>query len=184
MKRGVLAAALLLLVLPGCASRERPEGIVERWLLALNQGTAGRAGRYADPPTSRLILPGYAASDPGRLDIVEVGAAQRTECSWDVPFRVVRVDGREIRGFAIIDICPTASPKPIAAVELQDVPNGVFPSEGGPSVGTDRPVMWVIAFVIGLGILFFGEGLMRLAGRTVIGSSASRVGTPGGGDHS
>ena len=174
----------LLLGLTSCAGRERPEGIVERWLLALNQGAAGDAGRYADPPTSRLILPGYAASDPGRLDIAEVGAAVRKQCSWDVPFRVVRVDGREIRGFAIIDTCPTASPKPIAAVELRDVPNGLFPSEGGPSVGTDRPAMWAIALAVGVGILFIGEGLMRLAGRTVIGSSASRVGTPGGGDHS
>jgi hypothetical protein len=96
----------------------------------------------------------------------------------------MRVDGREIRGFAIIDTCPTAYPKPIAAVELRDVPDAVFPSEGGPSVGSDRPVMWAIALAIGLGILFIGEGLMRLVGRTVIGSSASRVGTPRGGDHS
>ena len=107
-----LALIGVILALPACGGRSRPEGVVERWLLALNQGAAGTAGRYADPPTSRLILPGYAASDPGRLEIVEVGAAQRTECSWDVPFRVVRVDGREIRGFAIIDNCPTAYPKP------------------------------------------------------------------------
>ena len=180
--RRVLAIAFVLLVLSACASTERPEGIVERWLLALNQGAAGRAGRYADPPTSRSILPGYATSDPGRLEIVEVGSAERTACSWEVPFRVERVDGREIRGVAISQLCPTASAKPIAAIELRDIPDGVFPSDGGSSFGSDRAVVWAIAVALGLGILFLGEGLMRLTRRTVVSSDASRVGSRRGGD--
>jgi hypothetical protein len=36
------ALAFVVLVLPACASTERPEGLVERWLVSLNQGAAGR----------------------------------------------------------------------------------------------------------------------------------------------
>jgi len=166
VKRTVLLALLLVVALSSCGDRSRLEGVVERWLLALNQGAAGRAGRYADPPTSRLILPGYAKADPGRLDAVEVGAAQKKDCSWEVPFRVVRIDGQEIRGFAIIRTCPTAPILPVSSVDLRPVPQGVFPSEGGPSVGTDYPAVWGFAVAIGLGILFIAEVAMRLLRRT------------------
>ena len=184
MKRPALAA-LMIIALASCASQEqRPEGVVERWLLALNQGAAGRAGRYADPQTSRLILPGYATADPSRLDVIEVGTAERTHCAFDVPFRVVDVEGHETRMFAVIDLCPTASPTPIAGVERRAVPPGVFPSEGGSSFGTDRAVVWSIAVAIGLGILFLAEVVMKLVRRAApaISSQASGVGSERGGD--
>jgi hypothetical protein len=182
VRRATLIALMVVLSLPACGQRSRPEGLVERWLLALNQGAAGRAGRFAGPATSRLILPGYANADPGRLDVIEVGAAERIHCAFEVPFRVVDVDAHETRMFAVIDRCPSASLTPIAGVERRQVPLGVFPSEGGPSFGTDRAVVWAIAVALGLGILFLGDGLMRLTRRTVISSDASGVGSRRGGD--
>jgi hypothetical protein len=184
VRRALIVAVLVGLMLPGCSSQERPEGIVERWLLALNQGAAGRAGRFAAPTTSRLIVPGYATADPGRLDVIEVGTAERTRCSFDVPFRVVDVDGHETRMFAVIDLCPTASPTPIAGVERREVPPGVFPSEGGSSFGTDRAVVWSIAAAIGLAILLIAEVVMKLVrgAAPVISSPPSGVGSERGGD--
>ena len=167
MRRRVLAAALLLLMLmlPGCSSQERPEGIVERWLLALNQGAAGEPERYTSDLYSERVLPDWSSKEPGQLDVIEVGPATRTGCSRVVPFRVVRLDGDEIRGFATFQLCPTAFPKPIGIVEFGGVPVGTFPSEGGSPVGTDRPVIWVIAGASGVVLLAVGEMLMRLARR-------------------
>jgi hypothetical protein len=79
-----------------------------------------------------------------------------------VPFRVVDVDGLETRMFAVIDLCPTATPTTIAGVERRKVPPGVFPSEGGSSFGSDSAVVWSIAAAIGLGILLVAEVVMRL----------------------
>jgi hypothetical protein len=97
---------------------------------------------------------------------------------------VVDVGGHETRMFAVIDLCPTASPTPIAGVERREVPPGVFPSEGGSSFGTDRAVVWSVAVAIGLGILLMAEVVMKLVRGTapVISSPASRVGTERGGD--
>ncbi len=182
MRRPIFVTVLLMIALSACGDRSRPEGTVERWLLALNQGAAGEPGRFASDQTSDQVLPHRGSMEPGRLDVIEVGAAERTRCSFDVPFRVVDLDGHETRMFAILQRCPTAFPKPIAAVERRDVPHGVFPSEGGSSFGTDRAVVWALAAAIGLGILFLGEGLMRLTRRTVISRHASGVGSPRGGD--
>ena len=166
MRRTVVLAFVLLFALPGCEGRSRPEGVVERWLLAINQGAAGRAGRYATPQTSRLILPGFSLADPGELDVVEVGEARRTECATEVPFRVVRLDGEEITGYASLADCPTAPITPIASVRLGPVPDDVFPSGGGSAFGTDRPAAWLVALLVGVGITLVGVALMELVHRT------------------
>jgi hypothetical protein len=72
----IIAAALATLALSACAGQERPEGIVERWLLALNQGAAGEPDRYAPNAASEEILPGWEHLDPGELDVVEVARAR------------------------------------------------------------------------------------------------------------
>jgi len=165
VRRVLLVTLIALMATPGCGDRIRPEGLVERWLLALDQGAAGNAGRYAEAPTSRKILPGYTNAEPGQLDVVEVGDAIRTECSWEVPFRVVRTDERELSGFAIIPTCATAPIRPILDVEFGVVPEGSFPSEGATSFGSDRALVWVVAIGIGLGLVIVGEALMRLVRR-------------------
>jgi hypothetical protein len=71
----VLLAALLL---AGCGNTDRPEGAVERWLTSLNQGAAGRPGRYAGPAESNEVLPGWRGCEPGALDTIDVGRATTT----------------------------------------------------------------------------------------------------------
>ena len=64
------AAALVAIVvtgglLSGCAGTDRPEGVVERWLIALNVGAAGRPAVYAAEALSRRILPGFYEAKAG-----------------------------------------------------------------------------------------------------------------------
>ncbi len=73
--RRIVALGIAALLLAGCGHTDRPEGAVERWLTSLNQGAAGRPGRYANPAESNAVLPGWRACDPGALDTIEVGRA-------------------------------------------------------------------------------------------------------------
>jgi hypothetical protein len=76
VKRLVAFAALALALLPACSSgTDRPEGVVERWLISLNQGTAGEPQRFAPDRLSQGLLPGWQDCDPGALDVIEVGRA-------------------------------------------------------------------------------------------------------------
>jgi hypothetical protein len=179
--RRVLAVAFVLLVLSACASTERPEGIVERWLLALNQGAAGEPGLYAPAQVSDAVLPGWEELDSGGFDVIEVGNASSIMNVCDegriVPFRVVPLDGEEVSDAA----CVVAS-RVVRLAEFSDLPARIFPSGGGPAIFEDRTSGWLIAVAIGLGILFLGEGLMRLTRRSVVSSDASGVGSRRGGD--
>jgi hypothetical protein len=168
VKGWLLLLAVVLLALVGCGDRARPEGLVERWLLSLNQGAAGRPERYADAGTSRRVLPGFERRSPGDLDVIEVGAARRNKCSFDVPFRVVTVDGGEVTGFAVIPICPTAPILPIGSLELRQLPAGVFPSGGGSAFGTDRAAAWAVAAAVAVAITVISIGLMELVRRTAV----------------
>lgn len=96
MRRAALLVVLLAAALPACAATERPEGIVERWLISLNQGAAGDPGTYADDEVSNLVVPDWDELEPGALDLIEVGRGGTGEGgSFQVPFRVVYQDGRE-----------------------------------------------------------------------------------------
>jgi hypothetical protein len=161
VKRAALAA-LVFLALAGCASHEeRPEGIVERWLLALNRGSAGEPGRYAPASVSDAILPDWRDLDPGELDVIEVGSGDRIMDVCDegsiVPFRVVPLDGDEVRDAACVD-----TSRIVRLADLSDLPMRVFPSGGGPPVTEDRASPWLIAVGVGLVILLVSEALMRL----------------------
>jgi hypothetical protein len=109
VKRIAIVSAVVLL-LSACATTERPEGIFERWLSALNQGSAGEPLRYAYPSVSDAVLPGWRTSDPGAFDVIEVGRARPctyvgpAACEARVPFRVVSVDGAEMRFDALVGI--------------------------------------------------------------------------------
>ena len=90
-----LAALMLLaaLALPACGGTDRPEGVVERWLVSLNQGASRRRGLYARDRLSQEVLPGWQSCDPGALDKIEVGrgigvSRHPDEADLLVPFRV------------------------------------------------------------------------------------------------
>jgi hypothetical protein len=166
VKRVVIAAALATLVLSACAGHERPEGIVERWLLAINQGAAGEPDRYAPNAASEQVLPGWEHLDPGELDIVEVaraGTPRGDPCAEGtsfVPFRVVRLDGSQLRSAACV-----AGTRVTQVTELVGSTDPIFPSEGGPSIHEERAGVWGIAIGVGAVLVLVGEALMRVARR-------------------
>jgi hypothetical protein len=171
----VAAALLMLSALSACAARERPEGIVERWLSALNQGSAGEPLHYANQAVSEAVLPGWRSAGPGAFDVIEVGRARScayrgpAECDAAVPFRVVLVDGDEVRSDALVgsDVRHTFATRvfavtaPGAAHEL--------PSEGAAPIGSAGAAGWLLAVGIGLGLILLFEGAMRLVRRAATG---------------
>jgi hypothetical protein len=169
LRRVLIAAVVPVLILSACATPERPEGIVERWLLALNQGAAGEPGRYADGSTSDEVLPDWEELEPGQLDLIEVGAAIPVEDApprghigeVHVPFRVVMVDGSETRARAVMARGSRASLLLIGSVDLRTIPPGTFPSEDGPPIIETTPAAWLVSVLIGAGLVALSWGLMR-----------------------
>ena len=167
--KGSVLAALVFIALAGCASQqERPEGIVERWLLALNQGSAGEPGRYAPPSVSDAVLAGWQDLDPGELDVIEVASGDRIVNVCDegaiFTFRVVPLEGEEVTDAACVD-----GSRIVRLAGFGDLPVRVFPSGGGPPVTEDRASGWLIAVGIGVLILLVSEALMRLVSPTTRG---------------
>jgi len=164
------AVLLLLLALSGCATRERPEGIVERWLSALNQGSAGEPLRYAGEDVSEAVLPRWRSADPGTFDVIEVGRGRPclyrgpAECDAAVPFRVVLVDGGEVRSDALVG-SERGVTDTIATRVFAMTPPGAqheLPSDGGPPIASAGAAGWLLALGTGLGLLVLAEGAMRL----------------------
>jgi hypothetical protein len=168
--RRILLVGLVLLGLPSCAAPERPEGIVERWLLALNQGSAGEPLRYADRGVSDAILPGWRSADPAAFDVIEVGRARPcgyrgpAACEAAVPFRAVLADGREIRFDALVGVDRRDGAVVPSRVFALTGPAGglTLPSEGGPPIGVAGGPAWLAALGIGLAIALVAEVVMRL----------------------
>jgi len=61
-----LAFTIVIPAASSCAAQEHPEGIVERWLLALNQGSAGEPLRYADADVTDALVPECRSAAPAR----------------------------------------------------------------------------------------------------------------------
>ena len=172
MKRIAIVSAVVLL-LSACATTERPEGIFERWLSALNQGSAGEPLRYAYPSVSDAVLPGWRTSDPGAFDVIEVGRARPctyvgpAACEARVPFRVVSVDGAEMRFDALVGIDRAADePTPSRVIGVvAAAPRPRLPSDGGPPIGSASTSGWLLAIGTGVGLLVLTEGAMRFVRR-------------------
>jgi hypothetical protein len=182
--RRLAVAALVALALANCSSQEqRPEGIVERWLLALNQGSAGQPGRYAPAAVSDAVLPGWQGLDPGELDFIEVGRRHRCgyrgpgDCEAAVPVRVVTTDGDESRFDAFVGSTEAGTEGTRIIAITGSVAGSQLPSEGGPKITEEAASIWLIAAGIGLLILLVAEGLMRLVRPRESGSLAPSSGT-------
>ncbi|MGH2556909.1 MAG: hypothetical protein ACRDHO_14500, partial [Actinomycetota bacterium] len=73
MKRALFLLVVAALFLSACGGTDRPEGVVERWLISLNQGRAGEPDKYAPNELSQRILSNWQERDPGDLQVIEVG---------------------------------------------------------------------------------------------------------------
>ncbi|HTG48153.1 MAG TPA: hypothetical protein VK646_10905 [Actinomycetota bacterium] len=167
MRRLLLLGVVLVALLPACARQDRPEGIVERWLLSLNQGAAGRPDRYAPDALSQEIVPGWATLDPGRLDTVEVGRAAadpRTPGASLVPFRVVDDDGTATTGIATV--AAGGSGARVTAIEVGGTRPGLrVPSEGGQTAERITPTAWLVALAAAGVLALLAVGVVTLVRR-------------------
>ena len=186
-------AALILLALTGCAAQEqRPEGIVQRWLLALNQGSAGEPGRYAPESLSRTILPDRRRSEPGHFDVIDVKQAAIRSCSVavgdscepqgrmaSVPFNLEDTDGA-VFSFEVTLVEHRGSWKAVALGP--NVHPMTLGEQGWPS--TLDWSSWLLAGLTALCVTALTAALMALVrrGAAVISSPASGVGSERGGD--
>jgi hypothetical protein len=183
-RRLAVGAVLLLALLPACGGTDRPEGVVERWLISLNQGVAGRPGRYAPSEISNQILPGWQGCDPGALDLTEVGRGVRVANSGPgpanpgsteaVPYRVVfasSIDslcGHTVRPTGLLlgvaNLSRSSGEWRLVSVYPQP-PGRVFrvPSQGGQRVGGATAGEWLAGIGIGIGLALLVVGLMKLA---------------------
>jgi hypothetical protein len=163
-----------LLMLSSCAAQERPEGIVERWLLALNQGSAGEPGHYAPESLSQTVLPDWRQAEPGHFDVIEVQPADVRGCSEavvgdscepqglmaSVPFNLEDTRGAAF-GFEVFLVQHEGTWQAVA-LELVDHPT-TLREPGWPSILGWTP--WVVALGVGVGLVIGGEGLMRFVRR-------------------
>jgi hypothetical protein len=113
MRRASAIAVVALALCAACgSSTQRPEGVVERWLLSLDQGAAGEPERFGGElavGAADAVLPDRQTRDPGSLDRVEVGAADVTgepgSQGATVPFRIETVDGDVVVGVVEVGGC-------------------------------------------------------------------------------
>jgi hypothetical protein len=153
-------------VLAGCGQTDRPEGVVERWLLSLNQGAAGEPGRFADDALSEQILPGWQQADPGELDVIEVGRGatvlvgvhSSAPGSTFAPYRVQGLDGPEVTGIAQVE-----DGRVVALLPAD--PSLAVPSEGGARIGESSPWLWAVGVAAGLVLCALSMLVMWTVGR-------------------
>jgi len=163
VRRAWPALILVALLAPSCAGTERPEGVVERWLVSLNQGAAGRPGHYAPESVSASVVPGWHELDPGELDVIAVGDARPGPGGTSlVPFQVEQVDGTVARGFAVVDR-RHGSLRIVRFEPPPDAGPGLDPDFALASSSAVPGFAWVVAFGVAALLILLTVGLMRLA---------------------
>ena len=145
MRRLAIGGLVVLVLIPACAHEDRPSGVVERWLLSLNQGAAGRPDRFAPPTLSEQVVAGWERLEPGHLDSIEVGEpAPDPDVPGGslVPFRIVDVDGGQVVGVAAV--AGDGSARRVTEVSLGGTRPGLrLPSEGGPTSERISAAAWL-----------------------------------------
>jgi len=177
----LLLTAITLLVSPACGHTDRPEGVVERWLISLNQGRAGRPDRYAADALNQRILPDWASRDPGDLDLIEVGkgkavvvpgaSASPPREYFAVPFRVERLHGPTSSQIAIL-LKRGVDWNVVTLRPSSTFPDLRVPSEGGQRVGGASAVLWLAALGVAFVLVVVSMALMATVGRRPVARSA------------
>jgi hypothetical protein len=177
MKRALFVLVVAALVLPACGGTDRPEGVVERWLVSLNQGKAGEPEKYAPDVLSQRILPNWQSRDPGALDVIEVGKGRPSDVeavTYDVPFRVAEVNGSEVSLIARVfrhsmrGVDRGILEFPIVELVAYDAGRQAvlpLPSEGGDRIGDASPKVWLAAVGIAVALILLSVLLMSTVGR-------------------
>ena len=173
MRRLAAGAFLAAVLLSGCAHTDRPEGVVERWLISLNQGGAGRPDRFTlvrgieDP-----ILPDWEHCDPGALDVIEVGRGRPGVFAPQVHLPQYAVPVHIEYAADLASLCDrlprSTAPKFGAVLLVDDHPGGdpdwriaaagprtfglLVPSLGGDPIATTSGLTWVAGLAIGLAL--------------------------------
>lgn len=156
--RASLVVVAVALLLGACSAADRPEGAVERWLIALNQGPTGEPGRYASEELSEQILP--KPRGDGDLSVIEVGKGVVDQDTARVPYRI-EGNGTTIRGTAELD--RSSGQWQVVALAPRD-PALEVPSAGGERIGKAPANAWLIALATAALLTLVTVGLMRLAG--------------------
>jgi hypothetical protein len=160
-------AVLAMFLLGACGGTDRPEGVVERWLISLNQGKAGEPEKFAPAALSERILPHWETRDPGDLDVIEVGKGRRGDLAfgtfstetWRVPFRVERASGVSIAGTAVTQKLRVGWRVTTLRVGDHSL---LVPSEGGARIGSASAGTWAIAVAISAILMLLVAFVIRL----------------------
>ena len=157
MKRAIVLACVGLVALAGCSQPPRPEGVVQRWLVSLNQGSAGRPERWADAGVTSTVAPWWPA-EPDHIDEMDVGAAN----GGAVPFRIETTDGTVTSGVATVGTRATSdgSEPYVASVSLGDVP------VEAPEVGGLSAAELGAAAGVGIALVLAAVGVLTLVRRS------------------
>jgi hypothetical protein len=171
VRRAWLASAIVVsLLVPSCGATERPEGIVERWLISLNQGAAGRPDLYASEAISDTVLPGWGDLDPGELDVIQVGDARsRPDGTILVPFQVIQADDAVARAYAVVER-RGGSLRIVRFEPPPDTGPGVDPDFAEASGAGLPPLGWAAAIGAAALLILLTIGLMRLVPEPQTGS--------------
>jgi hypothetical protein len=164
VRRAFAVSALALLMLSACGGTDRPEGVVERWLVTLNQGKAGEPEKYAPERLSQQILPHWESRDPGDLDVIEVGkgsvnATLGSQSTFYVPFRIERTSGAKLDGLA--GVAKHDSDWRVTQLIRGDR-SLLVPSEGGERIGSAGLGAWGVALGISAALMLLVALMMVL----------------------
>jgi len=155
VKRLFAVAALAAFLLVACGGTNRPEGVVERWLVSLNQGKAGEPQKYAEPEVTDSVLPNWKTCDPGSLDVTEVGQhGAGPNGSVFVPYRIKYASDLSscetsakptapLNGSAVVRM--QGGDWRVTALQARSASDPLkVPSEGGEPIGNAPLSVWLI----------------------------------------
>jgi hypothetical protein len=173
VKRLFVAAGIAAILLVACGGTNRPEGVVERWLVSLNQGKAGEPQKYAVPAVTDTVLPNWKACDPGSLDVIEVGQhGAGPNGSALVPYRIKYVTDLSscntnqqptapLKGAALVRM--EGGDWRVTALQTRSASSPLkVPSEGGEPIGNAPLSTWLIALAISAVLMLIVAVIIRL----------------------